>query len=141
MKIEDLTMDVEQSVDIKASLDKAFKGVLHRFGPGSSVMPGKPMPMIMEHFAGGRWYRDRGEGVQHLWGLVQVFKPPVLIELCGPMFMSAPVINHIEIKLAETKSGCRVTLRHRAVGLIDPEFRKAKEGWGFALGELKKECE
>jgi hypothetical protein len=141
MKIDDLMLQVEQSLTVKAPPEKVFKGLLHRFGPGSTLPGNKPMPMILEPFAGGRWYRDRGDGIQHLWGLVQVIKPPVLLELCGPLFMSAPVLNHLEVKLAESKAGTVVTLRHRAIGLIDPEFRKSEEGWAHYLAELKKDCE
>jgi len=141
MKLEDITIDITEQIEIKTTPEKAFKGLLHRFGAGSTLPGGKPMPMILEAHAGGRWYRDRGEGVEHLWGLVQVIKAPVLLELCGPLFMSAPVINHIEVKISETKNGCKVVLRHRAIGLIDPEFRKSREGWEYDLVELKKDCE
>ena len=141
MKLEDISMDITQQIEIKTTPEKAFKGLLHRFSVGSTLPGGKAMPMILEAHAGGRWYRDRGNGVEHLWGLVQVIKAPVLLELCGPLFMSAPVMNHIEVKVAETKSGCQVTLRHRAFGVIDPEYRKSREGWENHLAELKKECE
>ena len=42
----------------------------------------------------------------------------MLLELSGPMFMSYPALNHIEVKLAEDGDGTRVTLRHRAIGMI-----------------------
>jgi hypothetical protein len=44
--------------------------------------------MILEQWPGGRWSRDHGNGIGHLWGHVQVIKPPVLLELSGLMFMS-----------------------------------------------------
>ena len=47
-------------------------------------------PMVIEPWPGGRWYRDLGNNAGHLWGHVQVIKPPTLLELCGPMFMSFP---------------------------------------------------
>jgi hypothetical protein len=91
---------------------------------------------------GGRWYRDRGNGIGHLWGFVQVIKPPSLLELSGPMFMSYPANNHIEIKVDKTAGGSQVTLRHRALGMIDPEHRKGiSAGWNHMLAELKKDAE
>ena len=107
MKAEDLTLDVEQHVDVQGSLDEVFKSVLHRFGEGNRRPDGESLQLQIEPFAGGRWFRDRGEGVQHLWGHVQVIKPPVLLELSGPMFMSYPAVNHIEIKLDPIDDGTR----------------------------------
>src|SRR5215211_3133116 len=112
MKLEDLTLDIEQHIEVKAAPGDVFTGVLHRFGEGSTNLDGEPLQMILEPWPGGRWFRDRGEGVGHLWGHVQVIKPPVLVELSGPMFMSYPAVNHVEVRLDGTAAGTRVTLRH-----------------------------
>src|SRR5689334_21342941 len=97
----DLILDVEQHVEIKGSPDKVFTKMLDHFGKGFTRPDGASMDMILETSAGGRWYRDRGNGIEHLWGFVQVIKPPVLLELSGPMFMSYPAINHVECKIEE----------------------------------------
>ena len=100
------------------------------------------MPMVLEVKPGGRWYRDRGNGIGHLCGFVQVIKPQTLLELSGPMFMSYPANNHLEVKVEETSGGSKVTLRHRAIGMIDPEHRKGiGEGWKHLLAELRKDFE
>src|SRR5690349_11457332 len=142
MNINDLTLDVEQSVDVKGDIGDVFKGVLYRLGEGNTRPDGVSMDMTLEQWAGGRWFRDRGEGIQHLWGHVQVIKPPTLIELSGPMFMSYPALNHIEVKLEEAGDGTKVTLRHRAIGLISPEHREGiSTGWNYILEGLKSDCE
>ena len=89
MKIEEMTIDVQQHVDVKADIGDVFKSVLHRFGPGSTNPNGESMQMVLEQWPGGRWFRDRGNGIGHLWGHVQVIKAPVLLELSGPM--SCPI--------------------------------------------------
>src|SRR3979490_2618772 len=99
MNLEDLTLDIEQHIEIKAPADKVFAGLLHRFGQGNTKPGGEPMARVLEPQPGGRWYRDRGEGVGHLWGFVQVIKPPTLLELSGPLFMSYPSNNHLEVKV------------------------------------------
>jgi len=138
MKVEDLTLDVEQHVDVQGSLDEVFKSVLHRFGEGNRRPDGESLQLQIEPFAGGRWFRDRGEGVQHLWGHVQAIKAPVLLELSGPMFMSYPAINHIEIKLDPIDDGTRVTLHHRAIGMIEPAHREGlSKGWQYMLDAVK----
>jgi hypothetical protein len=142
MKLEDLTLDIEQHIDIKAAPDKVFAAVLHRFGKGGTRPDGESMQMLLEPKPGGRWYRDRGNGIGHLWGFVQVIKPPSLLELSGPMFMSYPALNHLEVKIEPASGSCKVTLRHRAIGMIDPDHRKGvSTGWGHLLAEIRKDCE
>ena len=138
MNLNDLTLDVEQAVEVKADIGDVFKGVLYRLGEGNTRPDGASMDMTLEQWAGGRWFRDRGEGIQHLWGHVQVIKPPVLIELSGPLFMSYPALNHIEVKIDQISGGARVVLRHRAIGMIDPEHRAGlTEGWKNILELVK----
>src|SRR5947209_18622139 len=90
--------------------------------------------MFLVKWPGGRWFRYRVNGVGHLLGHVQVIKAPTLLELSGPMFMSYPAINHVEVRLEEIAGGTRVNLRHRAIGFIDPEHRAGvTKGWGHML--------
>jgi hypothetical protein len=142
MKLEDLTLDIEQQIAIKATPEQVFAAILHRFGKGNTRPDGESLQLELEAKPGGRWYRDRGDGIGHLWGFVQVVKPPTLLELSGPLFMSYPVMNHIEIKVEQASDGCNVTLRHRAIGMIDPEHRKGvSTGWNQMLAGVKKDCE
>jgi hypothetical protein len=142
MKLEDLILDVEQQVEIEAAPDRVFAAVLDRLGKGNTRPDGEPLHLLLEAKPGGRWYRDRGDGIGHLWGFVQVIKPPTLLELSGPMFMSYPANNHVEVKIDEVAGGCKVTLRHRAIGMIDPEHRKGVSvGWNHILAEIRKASE
>lgn len=138
MQIEDMTLDLEQSIEIEGSIAEVFKGVVYRFGEGNIGPDGQSLQLKLEEFAGGRWFRDRGQGIQHLWGHVQVIKAPTLLEISGPMFMSYPAINHLEIKLQQTGSVTKVSLRHRALGMIDPGHRAGvSKGWGSMLESVK----
>ena len=140
MKLEEMTLDLEQHIEVKADIGDVFKGVLHRFGEGSTNPKGESMQMILEQWAGGRWFRDRGNGIGHLWGHVQVIKPPVLLELNGPMFMSYPALNHVEVRLDQTPGGTKVTLRHRAIGLLDSAHREnVGTGWRHYLDSIGKD--
>jgi hypothetical protein len=142
MTVDDLILNVEQHIDIKAAPEKAFAAVLHRLGKGNTRPTGESLQLDLEPHAGGRWYRNRGNGVEHLWGFVQAIKAPELLELSGPMFMSYPAINHVEFKIEPAGGGSKVTLRHRAIGLIDPEHRKnVGNGWNHMLNNAKKDCE
>jgi hypothetical protein len=66
MKLDDLPLDIEQHVEIMASPDKVFATMLQGLGKGSTKPDGEPMPMVLEVKPGGRWYRDRGNGIRHL---------------------------------------------------------------------------
>lgn len=137
MNLEDMTLDVEQHIEVKGAIGSVFSSVLNRLGAGFTRLDGESLQMVLEEWAGGRWFRDRGDGIQHLWGHVQVIKPPVLIELSGPMFMSYPAINHLELKLDEIAGGTKVTLRHRALGMIDPQHREGvSQGWQGLLDSV-----
>ncbi|MEO8026891.1 MAG: SRPBCC domain-containing protein [Bryobacteraceae bacterium] len=140
MKLEDLTLDLEQQVEVKAAIGDVFKGVLHRFGEGNTRPNGEPLQMILEPWPGGRWFRDLGNGVGHFWGHVQAIKAPTLIELSGPMFMSYPAVNHVEVKLDPIAGGTRLSLRHRAIGLIDAGHREGVHaGWRHILDSIRND--
>ena len=143
MKTDELILDHEQFVDVNGPIGEVFKATLNRLGKGNTGRDGTSLQMNLEEWAGGRWYRDRGDGIQHLWGHVQVIKPPVLIELSGPMFMSYPAINHLEVKLEQASAGgTRVTLRHRAIGLIEQAHREGiSTGWKGILDNLASDFE
>jgi hypothetical protein len=140
MTLDDLTLDTNQQIDINADIGDVFRSVLHRFGEGSTNEKGEPMQLTLEQWPGGRWFRDRGNGIGHLWGHIQVIKPPTLLELSGPMFMSYPAVNHVEIKLEQRPGGTRVDLRHRAIGLIDPAHRQGvTTGWRHMLNTVAED--
>ena len=84
---------------IAASIETVFQAMLEELGPESQMMDGKPFPMKIEPWPGGRWYRDLGDNSGHLWGHVQVIKPPMLLEICGPLMMSYPALNHLQYRL------------------------------------------
>src|SRR5262249_2114901 len=126
----------------KAAPEKVFPAVLHQFGKGNTRPDGESLGLDIEARPGGRWWRDRGNGIGHFWGVVQVIKPPSLLELSGPMFMSYPATNHVEITVEKAGKGSKVPLRHGAMGMIDPEHRKGvNEGWNHMMNQLKKSCE
>jgi len=141
MKLDEMTLDVEQQIEIKAAIGDVFRSVVHRLGEGNTNPKGEPLQLILEQWPGGRWFRDRGNGIGHLWGHVQVIKPPVLLELSGPMFMSYPAINHMEMRLEEVAGGTKLTLRHRAIGMLDSAHKAGvATGWGHILDQIAKDC-
>jgi len=50
MKIDEMTLDVAQQVEVKADIGDVFKSVLHRFGEGSTNPNGESMNMTLEQW-------------------------------------------------------------------------------------------
>jgi uncharacterized protein YndB with AHSA1/START domain len=134
---EKFLLSIQKEIEIDAPLDVAFEAMLEQFGPGNRT-PHGPMPMKLEAWPGGRWFRDLGNSSGHFWGHVQVIKPPTLLEVAGPLFMSYPAISHVQVRLTPRGDGTLLTLLHRALGEIAPEHREGvSAGWGHMLGGMK----
>src|ERR1700682_2088761 len=114
--IEDLTLNVTQEIHVRATLEATFASLLEQLGPHNEVPDGTPMPMKIEPWPGGRWYRDLGDSNGHFWALVQAIKRPTLLELSGPLFMSSPVLNNMQYRLSAENDGTLITFRHTALG-------------------------
>ena len=132
------TLNIRKEIVIAAPIEVTFESVLEELGPGSVLPDGKPFPMKIEPWPGGRWLRDLGNNTGHLWGHVQVIKPPALLELCGPMPMSYPAINHVQYRLKAEGSSTRLIFRHQAMGLIPPEHRDGMpDGWEHGIKRIR----
>ena len=118
------TFRLLKEIEIAAPPDVAFEAMLEELGPGGEMPDGKPFPMTIEPWPGGRWYRDLGNNAGHLWGHVQVIKPPTLLELCGPMFMSFPGINHVQYRLTADGDVTRLKFTHQAMGPIPEQYQE-----------------
>jgi uncharacterized protein YndB with AHSA1/START domain len=130
-------LNILKEIEIDAPVEIAFEAVLAELGPEGQMMDGKPFPKVIEPWPGGRWYRDLGNQTGHLWGHVQVIKPPTLLELCGPMFMSFPGINHVQCRLTADGKITRLKLTHQAMGLIPDDLQmRMGEGWGHILKRI-----
>jgi uncharacterized protein YndB with AHSA1/START domain len=131
------TLSIRKEVDIDAPIDITFASVLDELGPGSELPDGTPFGFKFEAWPGGRWYRDLGNNSGHFWGHVQVIKPPTLLEICGPMFMSYPAMNFVQYRLSAVGDRTLLAVTHRAMGLITQEHREGAEmGWDHGLRRI-----
>lgn len=131
------TLSVRKEIEIAAPPEIVFESVLEEMGPGGEMPDGTPFPMTIEPWPGGRWFRDLGNGAGHLWGHVQVIKPPRLLEICGPLFMSYPAINFVQYRLTPEGGGTRLTITHRAMGELEAEHREGVVvGWNHGLKRI-----
>src|ERR1700692_3465260 len=140
--IEDLTLNVTQEIHVRASLEATFAALLEQLGPQNDTPDGKPMPLKIEPWPGGRWYRDLGGEDGHFWGHVQAIKRPTLLEITGPLFMSYPVISNVQYRLSEADGGTLIKFHHTALGLIQEEHRTGVgKGWAHIHARVKARAE
>jgi hypothetical protein len=126
---ENLTLNITQEIRVRASLETTFASLLEQLGPENETDNG-PMPMKLEAWPGGRWFRDLGEGNGHFWASVQAIKRPTLLEFSGPLFMSYPVINNVQYRLSEVEGGTLISFRHSALGFVPDDVRnRISGGW------------
>jgi activator of Hsp90 ATPase-like protein len=139
--IEDLTLNIEQEIRVRASLETTFAALLEQLGPGGEHPDGTPMKMKLEAWPGGRWFRDLGNNAGHFWGTVQAIKPPSLLEVCGPLFISTPVANNIQYRLTEENGVTQIRFVHRAMGWISEGDRGVEEGWNDLITRIRTAAE
>src|SRR5260221_11913605 len=98
----DLTVTIKQEIRVQAPLEKTFKALLEELGPSHQVGDDRPLPMKLEAWPGGRWYRDLGDDNGHLWGHVQAIKRPTLLKISGQFFMSKAAVSNLHYRLTHT---------------------------------------
>ena len=141
--IENLSINIAQDTHVRASLATTFAALLEEMGPSNQGQPGVPMPMTLEPWPGGRWFRDLGDGNGHHWGHVQAIKRPTLLEISGPLMMSFAAVSNVQYRLKEVDGGTLITLRHTALALFPPDgFRDAVgHGWTMMLDRIRRRVE
>ena len=141
-RIEDAILTITHEIRVKAPIAITFAALLEQLGPGNEKPDGTAIPMTLEAFPGGRWFRDLGDGNGHFWANVQAIKSPSLLELSGPLFMSAPVANNVQYRLTEEDGETVMQFRHSGFGLL-PENMPANidKGWTYLNEQVRKHAE
>lgn len=135
-------IEILKDEEIAATVDIVFEAILEQIGPHNAHPDGTPLPMKLEPWPGGRWFRDLGNNAGHLWGHVQAIKPPTLLEFYGPLFMSYAATSNVQYRLTEENGVTRLHFAHRAMGQISPEHAKNMDkGWSSILARIQQAAE
>ena len=141
-EIDSLTLRVTQEIHVNAPLETTFDALIEELGSGNQLPDGTPMPMKLEAWPGGRWFRDLGGNNGHFWATVQAIKRPTLLEFSGPLFMSYPVSNNLQYRLSQVEGGTLIKFCHAGFGLVQDEHRKGVTGgWNSIHERLRKRFE
>ena len=128
--------EIIKEEEIAAPIEIVFETILEQMGPLNST-PEKPMPMVLEAWPGGRWFRDLGNNTGHFWGTVQAIRAPSLLEISGPLFMSNPAVSNLQYRLTEENGATRMRFVHRAMGWVGDYERGVDEGWSELIGRIR----
>jgi uncharacterized protein YndB with AHSA1/START domain len=137
------TLEIVKEEEIAAPIALVFEAILEQMGPRNEAPGSGPIPMRIEPWPGGRWYRDLGNNTGHLWGHVQAIKPPVLLEIYGPLFMSYAAISNVQYRLSEENGVTLLRFSHRAIAQIsyDPQiaanWTRIEGGWNDLLTRIR----
>lgn len=137
-----LTLEIVEEIIVRSSLEATFAAILEELGPSNIGANDAPMPMVLEAWPGGRWFRDLGDGNGHYWGTVQAIKRNTLLEICGPLMMSLAVANNVQYRLKPVDGGTQITFRHTCFGQLPDDWRDGmREGWGQFIDRIRKRAE
>ena len=142
LTLDHLTLNVNEKIHVSAPLERTFATLLDQMGPHNESPYGDKLPMTIEPWPGGRWFRDLGNGNGHFWGVVQAIKRPTLLEISGPLFMSAPVMSNLQYRLEPVDGGTLITFRHSALGFVPDEVRTGlSSGWTVLHERVRRVAE
>jgi hypothetical protein len=127
--LDSLHFEIKQEIHVRSSLDATFAALLEEMGRSNRNPDGQPLPLVIEPWPGGRWFRDLGDQNGHFWGHVQAIRRPTLLEITGPLMVSAPVLSNIQYRLKQVDGGVLITFRHSMFGQLPDDHRQ-----GFSLG-------
>ena len=139
---DNLSFSITEEIHVHAPIAATFAALLEEMGPSNKGHNDTPMPMTLEAWPGGRWFRDLGDGNGHFWGQVQAIKRPTLLEITGPLMMSFAVSSNVQYRLTEADGGTSITFRHTALGLFPDGFREAmSQGWPLLVERVRRRVE
>ena len=137
--LDGLMLNIRKELEIGARPEIVWESLLAQWGPDAAMVDGKAYNFKLEAWPGGRLFRDLGNNTGHLWGHVQVIKPPTLLEIVGPMFMSHAVASHMQYRLTPSEKGTTLVMTHTAIGNILPEQRQGMNQGGQMILEHVKQ--
>jgi hypothetical protein len=136
------TVEIQNAIDIAAPIEIAFEAMLDELGPDAQMEDGTAMPFKLEAWPGGRWYRDLGRNSGHLWGHVQVIKPPTFARNLRTVDDVLSRNEPSSISLCRLAGRNEIEFVHRGMGLITFQHREGMpKGWANWIDKIRQRAE
>jgi uncharacterized protein YndB with AHSA1/START domain/uncharacterized protein YciI len=133
-----MTEPVRRSVTVAAGLDRAFAvftSGMDRWWPrqGKSIGSAPLAEVVLEPFAGGRWFERSIDGSECDWGQVLSFEPPHRLLLAwqlGADWRYHPeLITEVEVRFTEQAGKTTVQLEHRNLDRYAEHAQRMREAY------------
>ena len=126
------TISIQREIAIAAPIEIAFEAMLEEMGPGGEMPDGKPFPMVIEPWPGGRWYRDLGNNPATSGGTSRSSSRRRCSSCAGRCSCPSPPSTTCSTGFTADGEGTRLEFTHRAMGPI-PERGPGGRGTGMGL--------
>src|SRR3984957_11315131 len=139
LSLEATTILITEEIEVRASIEVTFAALLDQLGPYNETEANKPMPMKLEAWPGGRWYRDLGNDNGHYWGAVQAINRPTLLEITGGYGGSDVLVSNLQYRASKVYGGTLIKFHHIAMGLVPDEHREGMgKGWKYIHEKVRQ---
>ena len=138
---------MRKSLVVKAEVRRAFDvfvSRMHAWSPAAHSLLGSRKDIVIEPYAGGRWYETSESGAQADWGKVLVWEPPHRLVLAWQLdanFSYDPdLVTEVEVRFeAEDAGSTRIEFEHRNLERFGARAAETAEsldsegGWSGSL--------
>jgi uncharacterized protein YndB with AHSA1/START domain len=141
---------IRRSFIVRATPEKAFEvftAGFHRWWPKTHSVGDAPLKMAtIEPRVGGRWFSLTEDGVEHEWGDVLAWEPPVRLVLAwrlnGQFTYDRDLLTEVEVRFAPAGAGeTRVEFEHRGLERLGDGAQAIRtgmdQGWGVILDSFQ----
>ncbi len=143
---------IKKTFSVRATPEKAFQVFTEgfdRWWPRTHSVGDAPLKRAtLEPRVGGRWYSLTEDGVEHEWGDVLAWEPPLRIllawRLTAEFTFDPSLLTEVEVRFTALGDGeTRVDLEHRGLERFgsSSQANRARsgmdEGWGVILEAYK----
>lgn len=120
---QDLENSVKKSIIVKQVAERTFRlwtEQIRAWWPAGHSLSGDPQTQVfIEGRIGGRFYERASDGVEYVWGIVEVWDPPERLAFTWYLGSGQALPSRVEVHFVPLEDNqTRVELEHRGPELI-----------------------
>jgi uncharacterized protein YndB with AHSA1/START domain len=136
---------VKKSIIVNQAAERTFQlwtEQIRAWWPAGHSLSGDPQTQVfIEGRVGGRFYERASDGVEYVWGIVEVWEPPERLAFTWYLGSSQSLSSRVEVHFIPLEDNqTRIELEHRGPELIGELWWSRKSifngAWERVLGEF-----
>jgi len=144
-----MTTPLEISFEVECSAEHAFSVWTSRIDawwPSDHTVSGGPELVVLQGGVGGRIFERTSDGVEHDWGEVTVWNPPVRLAYRWHLGADRTAATEVEVRfVAQGSATTRIEIEHRGwerLGDAADQWRdRNRAGWSTLLPHFVAQLE